>query len=97
MNATTKGSGELEFQEIILDEKKEARARDLVLFNDDVNTFEHVIESLVEICNHDLLQAEQCTYIVHYNGKCVVKSDTYLKLKPMKEGLCDRGLSAVIN
>ena len=69
----------------------------LILWNDDVNTFDHVIESLVEICKHDLLQAEQCTYIVHYNGKCTVKSDSYLKLKPMKEGLIDRGLSAVIH
>ncbi len=87
---------DLELEEVILEDIKEARVRDLVLFNDDVNTFEHVIECLVDICKHDLLQAEQCTYIVHYNGKCVVKSDSYLNLKPMKEGLTDRGLSAVI-
>jgi ATP-dependent Clp protease adaptor protein ClpS len=89
-------SPELELEEIILEDVKEARVRDLILYNDDVNTFDHVIECLVEICSHDLIQAEQCTYIVHYNGKCTVKSDSYLKLKPMKEGLIDRGLSAVI-
>ena len=87
---------ENEFDEVVIDEVKEARVRDLILYNDDVNTFDHVIESLIEICHHDVLQAEQCTYIVHYNGKCTVKSDSYTRLKPMKEGLCDRGLSAVI-
>ncbi len=85
-----------ELDEVIIDEKKEARVRELVLYNDDVNTFEHVIEALIEVCEHDLVQAEQCTYIVHYNGKCSVKNGSYLKLKPMKEGLTDRGLSAVI-
>jgi ATP-dependent Clp protease adaptor protein ClpS len=86
-----------EFEEVILEDVKEARTRELVLYNDDVNTFDHVIEALIEICEHDMIQAEQCTYIVHYNGKCAVKSGTYSKLKPMKEGLTDRGLSAVIN
>lgn len=89
-------SPELEQEEIILDAVKEARVRELVLYNDDVNTFEHVIEALIEVCEHDMLQAEQCTYIVHYSGKCSVKNGSYLKLRPMKEGLTDRGLSAVI-
>lgn len=93
---STKNSFETELEEAVLDEIKESRVRELVLYNDDVNTFEHVIESLIDICEHDLIQAEQSTYIVHYNGKCSVKSGSYLKLKPMKEGLCDRGLSAVI-
>ncbi|MBK9542616.1 MAG: ATP-dependent Clp protease adaptor ClpS [Bacteroidetes bacterium] len=61
-----------------------------------MNTFDFVIEALIEVCNHDTLQAEQCTYIVHYNGKCVVKSGSYSDLNPMREALCDRGLSAVI-
>jgi ATP-dependent Clp protease adaptor protein ClpS len=81
---------------VVEDEKKEARVRDLILYNDDVNTFDYVIECLVEICEHDLLQAEQCTYIVHYTGKCTVKSGSYSKLNPMREALCERGLSAVI-
>ena len=89
-------SPELDLEEVILDDVKEARVRELVLYNDDVNTFEHVIEALIEVCEHDIVQAEQCTYIVHYNGKCSVKNGSYLKLKPMKEGLSDRGLSAVI-
>lgn len=93
---STKNSFETELDEVVLDEIKESRVRELILYNDDVNTFEHVIESLIDICEHNLLQAEQCTYIVHYNGKCSVKNGSYLKLKPMKEGLCDRGLSAII-
>ena len=91
-----KNSYEQELDEVILDEVKEARVRDLILYNDEVNTFEHVIEALIDICDHDLIQAEQCTYIVHYIGKCSVKNGSYLKLKPLKEGLIDRGLSAVI-
>ena len=93
---TLMNAHEPELDEVIQDEIKEARTRELILYNDDVNTFEHVIESLIDICEHDLLQAEQCTYIVHYNGQCSVKNGTYLKLKPMKEGLIDRGLSVVI-
>lgn len=87
---------DLELKEVIDEKAVEARQRDLVLFNDDVNTFDFVIEALVDVCNHDMLQAEQCTYIVHYNGKCVVKSGSYSDLNPMREALCDRGLSAVI-
>ena len=81
---------------VVEDDVKEARVRDLILYNDDVNTFDYVIECLVEVCKHDLLQAEQCTYIVHYTGKCTVKSGSYNKLNPMREALCERGLSAVI-
>lgn len=68
----------------------------IVLYNDDVNTFEHVIDSLVEVCEHNLLQAEQCTYLVHYKGKCAVKSGTFEALKPLCSALLDRGLSAKI-
>lgn len=68
----------------------------IVLYNDDVNTFDHVIDSLVEVCRHNLLQAEQCTYLVHYAGKCSVKSGTYDKLEPICQALLDRGLSAKI-
>lgn len=68
----------------------------LVLFNDDVNTFEHVIETLVQVCGHNLLQAEQCTFIIHYNGKCAVKNGTFEELKPMYKEILDRGISAEI-
>jgi ATP-dependent Clp protease adaptor protein ClpS len=77
--------------------EKEDHLRDLVLYNDEVNTFDFVIRSLIEVCEHDPLQAEQCTHIVHYNGKCVVKSGEYDTLNPMRHALVDRGLSAVIN
>ncbi len=91
-----RNSLDTELEEVILEDIKEARVRDLILYNDDVNTFDFVIECLVDVCRHDLVQAEQCTYIVHYSGKCAIKNGSYTKLKPMKEALCDRGLSAVI-
>lgn len=68
----------------------------LILYNDDVNTFDFVTESLIKVCKHDAIQAEQCTYLVHYTGKCVVKNGTYKALKPLCEALLDRGLSATI-
>ncbi|MBN1182734.1 MAG: ATP-dependent Clp protease adaptor ClpS [Bacteroidales bacterium] len=71
--------------------------RSLVLHNDDVHTFDYVIDSLIAVCEHDSLQAEQCTYLVHYKGKCDVKSGSFSALKPMKEGLVERGLKATIN
>jgi ATP-dependent Clp protease adaptor protein ClpS len=70
---------------------------DLVLYNDDVNTFDHVIETLIDVCKHDYIQATQCAHIVHYNGKCVVKSGSFNNLKPTCEALIEKGLSAVIN
>jgi len=69
---------------------------DLVVYNDDVNSFDHVIESLVKVCRHDSIQAEQCTHIIHYKGKCQVKRGTFTKLEPMCTALLDRGISAVI-
>jgi len=71
--------------------------RQLIVHNDDVNTFDWVIKSLIEICDHELIQAEQCTLIIHNAGKCAVKHGSYDSLKPMKDGLTDRGLSATIN
>lgn len=70
--------------------------KEIVLHNDDVNTFDHVIECLVDICQHDALQAEQCAWIVHYNGKCSVKRGTFDHLEPLCTALCDNGLSANI-
>lgn len=70
--------------------------KDLIVFNDDVNTFDHVIESLIKVCNHDTIQAEQCTYIIHFNGKCQVKRGEYDKLEPMCIALLDRGITAEI-
>lgn len=71
--------------------------RNLVLFNDEVNTFDWVIQSLVEVCGHDTVQADQCAHIVHYKGKCAVYSGSWDELKPMCTSLLDRGLTAEIN
>lgn len=68
----------------------------LVLYNDDVNTFDHVIERLMSICKHSHEQAEQCAIIVHFKGKCDVKSGSYEKLLPMCNALLDAGLTAEI-
>ncbi|MCU0421557.1 MAG: ATP-dependent Clp protease adaptor ClpS [Bacteroidia bacterium] len=68
----------------------------LLLYNDDVNTFEHVIDCLVRICKHDLLQAEQCTLLVHFKGKAVVKTGARADLEAMCQALLDEGLSAVV-
>ncbi|WP_234110523.1 MULTISPECIES: ATP-dependent Clp protease adaptor ClpS [Chryseobacterium] len=68
----------------------------LVLWNDDVNTFDFVIESLMEICGHTLEQAEQCTILVHYKGKCTVKTGSLELLKPMHEKLKSRSLTSEI-
>jgi ATP-dependent Clp protease adaptor protein ClpS len=70
--------------------------KNLVLYNDEVNDFNFVIESLIEVCDHDNVQAEQCTYLTHYNGKCEVKKGSFQDLKVMKDGLIDRGLQAEI-
>ena len=69
---------------------------DLIVFNDDVNTFDHVTECLISICNHEVEQAEQCTWLIHYKGKCSVKRGEYDELKLMCTSLHDKGLSATI-
>jgi ATP-dependent Clp protease adaptor protein ClpS len=76
--------------------EKKTPLNDLILYNDDFNTFQHVIISLCEICGHDPIQAEQSAYIVHHNGKCGVKRGTAHELQPMCVALLDRGLSAKI-
>ena len=69
---------------------------DLVVFNDDVNTFDHVISTLIKVCDHTSEQAEQCTYLIHYRGKCAVKSGSLEYLKPFREGICEAGIDARI-
>ena len=68
----------------------------IVLFNDDVNTFDHVVETLIRVCNHTPEQAEQCSIIVHYKGKCTVKTGSYEELKPRCTQLLQANLSAEI-
>lgn len=68
----------------------------LVLYNDDVNTFDFVIDSLIKVCNHDHYQAEQCALIVHHKGKCSVKDGKVKSLRPMCQALLDLGITASI-
>jgi len=75
----------------------EESLKDLILFNDEVNTFEFVIETLIDVCGHDPLQAEQCAMVTHYNGKCAVKSGTFYELKPVHEEMTNRKLTVSIN
>ena len=76
--------------------EKEVKQFEILLFNDEVNTFDFVIDSLIEVCEHTLEQAEQCAYLVHYKGKCAVKTGEFNELKPRCSQLLQRGLSAEI-
>ncbi|MDY0217028.1 MAG: ATP-dependent Clp protease adaptor ClpS [Bacteroidales bacterium] len=76
---------------------KQKLQNQLVLLNDDVNSFDYVVETLIEICEHDPLQAEQCAWITHHKGKCVVKQGEKRKLISMRRSIIDRGLSAEIH
>jgi ATP-dependent Clp protease adaptor protein ClpS len=69
---------------------------DLVVFNDDVNTFDHVIATLIRVCKHTAEQAEQCTMLIHFKGKCAVKTGSLDFLKPMREAICEAGIDARI-
>jgi ATP-dependent Clp protease adaptor protein ClpS len=73
-----------------------ADQQQLILYNDDFNTFDFVIESLIKVCKHDKIQAEQCTYLIHYKGRCSVKKGSFEELEPMCTALLERGLSAEI-
>lgn len=83
-------------QESLLVDQKEKDINEIVLFNDEVNTFDHVIQTLIDVCEHTPEQAEQCSLIVHYNGKCTVKTGEYSDLKPRCTRLLQAGLSAEI-
>lgn len=76
--------------------EKESGQNEIVLYNDDVNTFDHVINSLIFACEHTPEQAEQCSIIVHYKGKCTVKTGEFNELKPRCTMLLEAGLSAEI-
>ena len=79
-----------EVEEKIVDEM------DLIVYNDDYNTFDFVIESLQKICKHEPEQAIQCTWIIHFKGKCQVKRGVYDELEPMCTALLERGITAEI-
>ncbi|MFT5753073.1 MAG: ATP-dependent Clp protease adaptor protein ClpS [Flavobacterium sp.] len=69
---------------------------EIVLYNDDVNTFDHVINTLIRVCEHTSEQAEQCAILVHYKGRCTVKTGSFDELKPQCSSLLEAGLSAEI-
>jgi len=69
---------------------------EIIVFNDDVNTFDFVIDALIDVCEHEPIQAEQCTMLIHYKGKCTVKTGSYDDLKPRCSKLLEMGLSAEI-
>jgi ATP-dependent Clp protease adaptor protein ClpS len=69
---------------------------ELILFNDDINSFDYVIESLVEVCDHNPEQAEQCATIAHFKGKCGIKVGTLVELTPMNNELNKRGISTLL-
>ena len=68
----------------------------LIVWNDEVNTFEWVIETLVEVCGHSYEQAEQCSYIIHHHGKYAVKKGLYEELKPLCDAITERGINATV-
>ena len=70
---------------------------EIIIYNDDVNTFDFVIDALIDVCDHEPLQAEQCTMLIHYKGKCGVKTGSYEDLKPRCSKLLEMGLSAEIH
>lgn len=84
---------ELVLEEVLTDHGKVSQ---IVVYNDDVNTFDWVIECFIEICNHTFEQSEQLSLLIHFKGKATVKTGAYDKLRPIKDALVDRGLSAVI-
>jgi ATP-dependent Clp protease adaptor protein ClpS len=83
-------------EEDVLVEEQVAKSKSIVVYNDDHNTFEHVIHCFSKYCSHQQAQAEQCALIIHNNGKCSVKEGDLKTLKPIKEALCENGLTAKI-
>lgn len=84
-----------ELEEVLVAEDEQF-PYNLIVWNDEVNTFDWVISSLIEVCDHSQEQAEQCALIIHHNGKYAVKQGEFTKLRPMCEALLDRGISATV-
>ncbi len=84
-------------EEIVELKEQVVKEHILVLFDDNVNTFDHVIDLLVKVCDHDAIQAEQCATLVHYTGKCAVKKGELKELSIMGEILADSGLTVEVN
>ena len=80
----------------LLEDIEVSDIKDLMVYNDDVNTFDHVINTLVRVCKHTPEQAEQCAWIIHYKGKCSVKKGELNVLRPMKDAICEAGIDAKV-
>ena len=89
-------TNQIDTQEEVAVEVKLTEEWSLVVYNDDHNTFDHVIEKLVRVCNHTTTQAEQCAVIIHFKGKCEVKTGAYDKLEPMCTSLLESDITAEI-
>jgi len=87
---------QVEVETEVLEITEQTDIMDLVVFNDDYNTFDHVIATLIRVCKHSPEQAEQCTLLIHYKGKCAVKSGSFEFLKPMRDAICEAGIDAKI-
>ncbi len=93
MKFSNKEKENSEFLEDVIGED----VKNLVVYNDDFNTFNHVIATLIKVCRHTPEQAEQCTWIIHHKGKCSVKVGSFEELKPMKDAILEAGIDAKIH
>ena len=84
-------------QKLGSEDTDEQRQATLILHNDDVNTFDYVMETLMDVCNHSLTQAEQCATITHYKGKCEVKNGALMEMKELRYQLISHGLKASVD
>jgi ATP-dependent Clp protease adaptor protein ClpS len=87
---------EEDLREEVVEEVVDQDLNDLIVYNDDVNTFDHVINTLIRVCKHSAEQAEQCTILIHYKGKCSVKKGSFVELIPYRQAIVDAGISAEI-
>ncbi len=93
---TTLPSPEIDVIEDIREDLSAIKLWELIVFNDDINTFDHVITTLIDVCQHSPEQAEQCTLLIHYKGKCSVKSGDFEELAAMRNEVCRREISAEV-
>lgn len=91
-----KESPEIEVLDAVDEVTENVKLWSLVVFNDEVNTFDHVIDTLVDVCGHEFTQAEQCAMIIHLKGKCAVNSGEYDELVSQRNEICRRGISAEV-
>jgi len=93
MNTTNNGTQHQSEEDVLFATESSCQ---LIVWNDDVNTFQWVIETLVEVCGHSFEQAEQCSLLIHFQGKYAVKEGMFEDLRPMCEAILDRGIGATV-